>query len=87
MGVAKQRSSHLNLTQNSHFNDCGSSDFYEMLKNGFFDLKDIHTNTKINQIGCKTKYMTQNAIFMTLTDPLVLIGFLANSVSFFDRFQ
>ena len=85
--------SHLNLTQNSHFNDCGPSDFYEIFKNGFFDLKDIYiNNTKVNQIGCEPKYMTHdpkyyfNGPIDPPPPPLVTIGVLADSVSF-SRFQ
>ena len=80
MDVAKQSAPHLNLTQNSHFNNCRSSNFYETLKNGFFDLKDIRINTIINQIGCKTKYMTQNGTSMTPPPPpglLVRIRFFS----------
>ena len=68
---------HLNLTQNSHFNNPGTSNVYETFKHGFFNLKDIHQQIQhqINQIGCKTKNMSQSAISMIPQIPLVQIVF------------
>ena len=44
------------------------SDLYETTVNGFFDLKNTHTSTKINKIGCKVGYLTENVYFKTPTN-------------------
>ena len=43
--------------------------FFGTFINGFFDLKQIHYNTKINKMWCKIKCLTQIVIFRPPTDP------------------
>ena len=62
-------------------------DFFETSVNGFFDLKFTHISTKFTQLVCNIKYLAKNVCFMTPPQtPLVRIRFLADSISFFNRF-
>ena len=69
VGVASKSDLVLYYGINGHLNKCRWSDFYKTSRNGFFCHREVHINTKINEMGCKTKYFTPIANFMTPTDP------------------